>query len=167
MSNLDKVKEFHSLFQHSINDINVDVPLKERQMRIKIIFEELQELAEASGCHGTFEKLCKENTLIGEDSDNVNKKEQLDALVDIEYVVLGGVLTFGFKDVFDKGFDLVHSSNMSKACNTEQEAIDTVNSAKEKSHYIKRDNKWFVYRDSDGKTIKSINYNEVNLSELL
>jgi len=71
----------------------------------------------------------------------------------------------------DTAFDLVHVSNMTKFCNSEKEAIDTVNTYASNYKYrninYKRIGNLFIVYDSDtGKTLKSINYVPVNLTNL-
>src|SRR6478609_1553583 len=93
------VKEFHQVFEHPINKLGQE-QLKIRQLRIKLLFEELKELAEASDCKETFRDLCEatvsdENWLNATDGDNVDHLEELDALCDIQYVLAGKVLTGG------------------------------------------------------------------------
>jgi predicted HAD superfamily Cof-like phosphohydrolase len=79
----------------------------------------------------------------------------------------------------DKIFTIVHESNMSKLCISEEEAQQTVNkyisdyqSSKtpyDSPYYIKLDNGLYVIKNkSSGKALKSINYKEVklNLDEL-
>ena len=72
-----------------------------------------------------------------------------------------------FRDLFDE----VQRSNMSKACNTEEEAIATVQYYKEKhdtdSFYNKVDGKYMVYRTEDNKTLKSINYSPADIKSIL
>jgi predicted HAD superfamily Cof-like phosphohydrolase len=74
----------------------------------------------------------------------------------------------------DKAFDLVHISNMTKFCKSEEEAINTVNkyksdsNSKYKNISYKRINNLYIIYDSDtGKTLKSINYVPVNLTKLV
>lgn len=74
----------------------------------------------------------------------------------------------------DKAFDLVHISNMTKFCKSEEEAINTVNkyksdsNSKYKNISYKRINNLYIIYDSDtGKTLKSINYVPVNLTNLV
>jgi predicted HAD superfamily Cof-like phosphohydrolase len=74
----------------------------------------------------------------------------------------------------DKAFDLVHISNMTKFCKSEEEAINTVNkyksdsNSKYKNISYKRINTLYIIYDSDtGKTLKSINYVPVNLTNLV
>ena len=78
----------------------------------------------------------------------------------------------------DKVFDIVHSSNMSKVCRTQQEAQDTVQSYLNKiasgdntydSPYYYENNGYYIVKNkSTGKSLKSINYTAVkfNLEEL-
>ena len=96
--------------------------------------------------------------------------EVLDALCDITYVSLGnGAMLHGLKDKIWPAYKEVQASNMSKACNTPQEAIETVSvraiEQKEPCHYEKVGNVWVVYRSRDKKVMKSINYFRPNLKQ--
>ena len=103
---LNQVAEFHKTFNHPILE-SPQIPDKKRcDLRVELISEELKELAEAI-----------------EDNDII---EIADALCDIQYVLSGAVLEFGLADKFKALFDEVQRSNMSKACDTEEEAQDTV-----------------------------------------
>lgn len=92
--------------------------------------------------------------------------ETVDALADIIYVVQGMASSFGLD--LDRAFDIVHKSNMSKLCKTEQEAKDTVayyqmNSEKlgydSPDYRLSADGKYYVvYNKSTEKVLKSINY---------
>tara|TARA_B100000787_G_C16191549_1_gene297847 strand:+ start:540 stop:1418 length:879 start_codon:yes stop_codon:yes gene_type:complete len=74
----------------------------------------------------------------------------------------------------DASFDIVHKSNMSKLCISEQEAEDTVNNYKlndkryNSPEYRKSENDkyWVVFNRETGKILKSINYTQTNFSEL-
>ena len=78
----------------------------------------------------------------------------------------------------DKAFDIVHKSNMSKLCETEEDAIDTVRIYKEKyannnspydspAYRRSKDNKyWVVYNESTGKILKNYKYTPANFQEL-
>ena len=145
---LNQVAEFHSTFKHPILS-TPDIPEKKRcELRVSLIQEELNELKQAI-----------------EDKDIV---EVADALSDIQYVLSGAILEFGLGDNFKAIFDEVHRSNMSKACNSEEEAIRTVEYYKNKKstpcHYIKEGDQFLVYRDSDKKTLKSVNYSPADIS---
>ena len=58
---------------------------------------------------------------------------------------------------------------MSKSCSTEEEAIETAqvraNQLDVKTHYEKVGDKWIVYRTSDKKVLKNINYFKPDLSK--
>ena len=70
--------------------------------RLSLIIEEAEELKEAVKNH--------------------DFKEIVDALADLLYVVYGMGTSIGVN--LDKAFNIVHESNMSKLCNTEEEAIE-------------------------------------------
>ena len=89
--------------------------------------------------------------------------EIFDALLDITYVGLGnGAMVFGLKDKMLDGYAEVQASNMSKICNTVAEAEETVKLRSEQQgepcHYEESNGKYVVYRTSDNKVMKSINY---------
>src|SRR5690606_22407936 len=90
-----------------------------------------------------------------------------DALCDLQYVLSGTVLEFGFRKVFDALFAEVHRSNMSKACSTEEEANQTVVAQMENAFWEKSGDKYLIYRSSDRKTLKSINYSPANLKSII
>lgn len=71
---------------------------------------------------------------------------------------------------FKTALDRVHASNMSKFCNTEQEAVESVISYKEQGIdvYSKQvGDKWVIYRLSDNKVLKSKYYHRVDLTDLI
>ena len=148
---LNSVAAFHKKFKHPIADAP-KIPSEARcKLRISLIAEELKELEAAIAA-----------------KDLV---EVADALADIQYVLSGAVLEFGLGGKFKALFDEVQHSNMSKACKTEEEAKAT------QQYYLNRDNTesyieasdghYLVYRKSDNKTLKSINYTPPNLKSIL
>ena len=101
-----------------------------------------------------------------------NIVEVLDALCDIAYVSIGnGVMLHGLKDQILPAYAEVQASNMSKACKTEEEAIQTVElRSKEQGepcHYEKQGDFWVVYRTRDFKVMKNVNYFKPNLKQFL
>ena len=100
--------------------------------------------------------------------------ETRDALADILYVVYGMSFRLGINA--DADFKLVHESNMSKFCNSEEEAVVTVGNyeslhAQGKSPYPspayrfeQATGKWVVYEQSTGKILKNIMYKAVDLT---
>ncbi|MDX1627661.1 MAG: nucleoside triphosphate pyrophosphohydrolase family protein [Fulvivirga sp.] len=148
---LEQVAKFHKTFQHPIQE-NPTIPDEKRcALRVSLIAEELKELEQAIA-----------------DKDLV---EIADALCDIQYVLSGAVLEFGLGDKFKALFEEVQRSNMSKACDTEEEAKATVahykNNRDTECYYKQVDGKFLVFRSSDNKTIKSINYSPADLASIL
>ena len=94
-----------------------------------------------------------------------------DALCDIQYVLSGAVLEFGLAEKFNDLFEEVQRSNMSKACDSEEEAKRTIQYYKDKDgtecYFRKESEKWLVYRTSDNKTIKSVGYSPADLEGIL
>ena len=89
--------------------------------------------------------------------------EILDALCDIAYVSIGnGAMLHGLKDKLWDAYQEVQASNMSKACNSEEEAQQTVErrsaEQNEPCHYEKVGEYYIVYRSRDRKVMKNINY---------
>lgn len=148
---LNQVAEFHKTFKHPVIN-SPTIPSKERcALRVALLAEEVKELQEAIA----------DNNLI----------EIADALCDIQYVLAGAILEFGLGEKFKTLFDEVHRSNMSKACQTIEEANDTVAHYQQKdgseAYYKKEDDLFLVYRKNDNKTLKSINYSPANLNSIL
>ena len=147
---LNGVVKFHEVFKHPIQNAPV-IPDKSRcELRVDLIQEELNELQQA---------------II--DNDMI---EVADALCDIQYVLAGAVLEFGLGNKFSDLFDEVQRSNMSKACDTQQEAEETVAFyAKQgtEAYFSPSDGKFLIYRRSDNKTLKSINYSPADLKRIL
>lgn len=151
MSYLNKVTEFHKTFDVPVLN-GPEIPDQNRcDLRISLIQEELNELQQAI-------------------TDN-NIVEIADALCDIQYVLSGTVIEFGLSQKFEELFNEVQRSNMSKACNSIEEAIATISYYKKKdgteSIYKSVGNKWVVYRTSDNKVLKSINYSPANLKKII
>ncbi len=148
---LNLVADFHKTFKHPILE-EPTIPSEDRcKLRVALIAEELKELEEAI-----------------KDKDIT---EVADALCDIQYVLSGAILEFGLGKKFKPLFEEVQRSNMSKACNTEKEAVDTVAFYKAKDntdcYYREEGGRWLVYRKSDNKTIKSVNYSPADLKKIL
>jgi len=179
MNYINEVKEFHETFDHPVNNVSDNIPVEIRQLRLKLLFEELQELAEASDVMGTFNKLCNEiisNNVLNEtgrsDGDDVNKVEELDALADIQYVLSGAILALGHGDNFDKAFQDVHNSNMTKLCNDIDQVNDTIDyyvnergMDREDIIFSPNGDKFMINRKSDMKVLKNVYYQSVDLNK--
>jgi len=148
---LNHVAEFHKIFQHPVLE-RPQIPSEQRcRLRVNLIAEELDELEDAI-----------------KDTDMV---EIADALCDIQYVLAGAIHEFGLGTKFSELFDEVQRSNMSKACNTVEEAQATIEHYKNRDgsecFYEEKDGKFLVYRKDDRKTMKSLNYSPVDLKSIL
>lgn len=113
-------------------------------LALNLIKEEVEELA----------------TAIMED----DLEEIKDAVIDIHYVTRNASYFAGiFPKELEQMWDKVTTSNFSKFCTTEEEAIKTVEAYKEKgitTSYSKSGDYYIILRD-DGKILKSINYKAV------
>ena len=146
MSNLEKVVEF----MHGANQptpVTPAIPNERRvELRLKLLKEELKELEQGI--------------------KNKNLVEIMDAFCDLEYVLLGSVIEFGMFNMFQKNFNLVHESNMSKYDNNEEDALQTKHHYDEQNietYYKKIGSKWVTFREEDDKILKSYKYKPVKI----
>lgn len=150
IDSLNQVAEFHRTFNAPILE-TPQIPSKERcELRVSLLQEELNELKQAI-----------------EDNDLV---EIADALCDLQYVLSGAVLEFGLGEKFVELFNEVQRSNMSKACDTELQAQETVENYKakgEEAFYEKSGDKYNVHRISDHKVLKNKYYSAADLKSII
>ena len=151
IDSLNQVAEFHRTFQHPIQG-NPGIPSPDRcELRVNLIAEELEELRQAIADH--------------------DMVEIADALCDIQYVLSGAVLEFGLGEKFTALFEEVQRSNMSKSCKSLEEAEATVKFYQDQKntpcYYKQVDGRFLVFRTSDQKTLKSINYSPADLKSIL
>lgn len=168
---LAQTLEFSKFFKQHIGSLNEIEPLEVRQHRIRLIFEEFKEYAEASDVMGTFTGLCKFNSPgygdpTFEDGNNVNKTEQLDALTDLTVVVDGSKVAGGFHEIADKAADLVFQNNMTKAHRDMGHIIETSAHLGIELKPVYSEGKWLAY-NLHGKLIKPHDHVKVALSTLL
>lgn len=111
--------------------------------------------------------------ILKEAIDSLDYEVVLTCLVSLTYYTydIGCVLNIDL----DKSFKIVHDSNMSKLCKTNEEAMSTV------SNYLKNDSRYdspsyrksdlgdyyVVYNASTNKILKSINYTPANFDTML
>ena len=159
-TNFQKVIDFNKAFGVPVHDtVQEEIFTKNpslTKLRLDLILEEVRELKEAI-----------------ETNDMV---ETIDALADILYVVYGAGASFGID--LDNAYDIVHKSNMSKLCKTEEDAIETVRRYKEiyengaspydtPAYRKSADGKfWVVYNKSTGKILKNHKYTQANFNEM-
>jgi len=121
---IKQVNDFHRAFKIPVES-SPNIPAKDRcALRFNLLEEELREFKEAY--------------------ENNDLTEVADALVDLQYILLGSVLEFGLQEKFVELFDEVQRSNMSK--------LDINGNP--------------IYRE-DGKVLKSKNYSPPNLKPIL
>jgi hypothetical protein len=99
-----------------------------------------------------------------------NRVEMLDAILDMQVVLLGLADYFELSDILEEGFDRVCASNMSKFCKTEEEAKASVERYKivnVETVYKKVGDFYVIYRKSDRKILKGVNYKAVELKDLI
>ena len=147
---VSEVEEFNAIMGKP-NNYNPVIPAEKEWMFVyNFILEELEEYKHA----------CETGNII----------EVLDALCDITYVSLGnGTCLHGLKDKIWPAYQEVQASNLSKACSSEEEAQETVRVRSQEQetacHYEKVGNYYIVYRTSDRKVMKNINYFRPDLSK--
>lgn len=147
---LNSVAEFHATFGHPILAAPAFPPLNRCNLRLDLIEEEFLELRAAIA--------------------NNDMVEVADALCDLQYVLSGTILEFGLGEKFQKLFKEVHFSNMSKSCDSPEEANETIQHYKEKGvdAYAKEVNgRFLIYRSVDDKTLKSVNYSPAEIFKIL
>ena len=148
---ITEVEEFNTVMGKDWqNRSTPTINKKDAEFVINFIQEELDELREAV--------------------EQENIQEILDAILDITYVGLGnGALVFGLKDKIWEAYQEVQASNLSKICTTLGEAEETVKVRSEEQgepcHYEEVGSNYVVYRTSDKKVMKSINYFRPDLSK--
>lgn len=150
-----QVKEFRKLFNFPCGYRKPEIELKEmsdenKKLHYDLVIEEVNELLKA----------LFENDIT----------EVLDAIEDIKYVLNGLIIHLNLQDKISKGFDIVHHSNMSKSCETEAEAIlsvDNYDILGVKTYYKYHNGKYLIYRSEDNKALKSINFHKPDFSKLL
>ena len=148
---VSEVETFNETFGKT-NNYEPTIP-EEKDWRFvyDFILEELEEYREA----------CERGDIV----------EVLDALCDIAYVSIGnGTMLHGLKDKIWPAYQEVQASNMSKACSTEEEAIQTVSKRSEEQGeacYFEKveEGRYIVYRKRDKKVMKSINYFRPDLQQ--
>ena len=98
---MKKVREFHEKME-----LAIDQPYSKELMnfRLKLVFEEIQEMASAA--------LDLESSGLVETEKQVMLQDFLKEMCDVVYVIKGTALSFGMD--FDQAYNLVHKSNMSK-----------------------------------------------------
>jgi len=148
---VSEVEEFNATFGKP-NNYEPTIPEeKEWKFVYDFILEELEEYREA----------CERGDIV----------EVLDALCDIAYVSIGnGTMLHGLKSKIWPAYLEVQASNLSKACSSEEEALETIRvRSKEQGEecYFEKvaEGRYIVYRKRDRKVMKSISYFRPDLKQ--
>lgn len=147
------LKDIHT-FNKTFHKPESEVPVipKDYQFILDTIQEEKDELEEAF--------------------KNKDIVEVADALADLLYFVGNGILATGLSDRFLSIWNEVQASNMSKVCRSEEEAkqsVEYMQNLKGTEYYYKKWKDetgapyWIVYRKSDNKAGKCVNWFEPRL----
>lgn len=169
---LELQKEFQVLADQSSNVIP---DIETRKLRLELALEELCELAEAFGLYETFsfilyKKLNKLEYLEKKDTEIYNAIEVLDALIDIEVINNGSIISCEFEEIFDREYENVDTNNKTKFHTDYWEADET------KKYYISKgiqvdihkiiinDYWYYVIKNEYGKVLKPYNYESVKLN---
>jgi len=132
------------------------------------LFAQQPELARRS-----LDLICEEVEELKHGFQSQDLVEVTDALADLLYVVHNAGASFGID--MDAAFEIVHSSNMSKLCESEEEAQRTVAWYRQnmKHRYDSpayraagNGRQWVVFNQSTGKPLKSINWVEPDFSAI-
>ena len=146
---VDEVEHFNKIFGKTNNY----VPTIPSQEQCKFVFDTIEEEL------NEYKEAYENNDIIG----------VADALGDIMYFLCNGIMLHGLKDKFQDIYTEIQASNLSKSCDTEEEARQSAEfRAKElgvETHYEKSEDKWIIYRTSDRKCLKSLNYKKPLLSK--
>lgn len=94
MNMIEKVHAFHVKFGQHHPEAPAEMPASIASLRKKLVLEEATELVLAI--------------------DRGELDEQLDACVDLLYVVVGTVVSLGMTNVLEEAFERVHHANMQK-----------------------------------------------------
>jgi len=131
MSNqIKQVELFQKTFGHIVANLGEIPTVEDRKLRLKLIFEELKELAkDGFGLESTFNQICINSLDFSKesiDTEIFNSEEALDAVCDLLVVVNGAACINGHSTIIDEAFDETMKSNMSKSCNTLDQAQYTI-----------------------------------------
>jgi len=155
ISNVEKVEEFHRVFNHAINykpiDLSIEANKEMMYRRLGYLREELKEMDDAI-CEGNIIALA-------------------DVFADMEYFLHGGVVEAGLKEVQEDVFAEVHRSNMSKVCDSRELASETMRIWKmdhmTPCHTEEHEGYFIVKRDEDNKVLKSCVYSPPNIKKVI
>jgi len=158
------VKQFMQTFGQATPDKPTIPDEKTRVLRVKLLLEEVLELAEASGVKITSEipkgeQVTGGNLYFSTNDDEVNLVGVADALADIDYVNQGAAVAYGLD--LEPFCEEVHSSNMTKLW-----SLADLNLMPPDHTSVAKGDKYLVRRP-DGKVVKAPSYRPADLASVL
>lgn len=171
---LELQKQFQALAgQPEVGKLNRIPSVEERKLRLKLALEELAELAEAYGLISYWSELLTDEVADYDfdlkNTEEYNEIEVLDALIDIEVINNGSIITSGLQDVFDKNYHLVDTNNKTKFHTHVMNMMQTVNYYENLGIRTTIENigfegkAYYVIKNEAGKVLKPYNYEKVKL----
>jgi len=174
MNYQNKVKEFMQTFGQECPPKPTVIDENNRILRVKLLLEEVLELAEASGVDvglyvGT--GLYSINTThvksghlsLKTNSNNVDLVGVADAIADISYVNYGAANAYGIN--IEPIEDEVHNSNMTKLFTTEE--VDVLDREEFSYKPVRLTGKCLLVKNKDGKVQKSPSYTPANVAKYI
>lgn len=179
---IENVKTFMTYAGSNIPPYPVQPVYDDQRLYIKLLFEEVSEYAYACGgkAFTEFRKMCAtfadsfEEYHVHEHEGNLI--EQVDALVDIDYVMNNAIVGSGLVKSFAAAHKFVHDNNMSKFCLSMEEANQTVVAYRAgglhgkpamETYYTKIGDLYIIRNKDTNKIMPSINYSKIVPSQLL
>jgi predicted HAD superfamily Cof-like phosphohydrolase len=157
MTGIEKIKHWRETFGLPNRETPQLASKEEATLALRLIEEETKELEMS-----LFSKINNEYVYDPE-LDQI-----ADSLGDLFFVVTQAAMVHGLDP--EMLIDRVYTSNMSKLCLTEQEAVDSVKAYTDKgieTHYTQLpDGKFIIKRTVDNKVLKGINFFEPDWSDL-
>ena len=168
-TNFEKAVEFN---QTAEVEVNKSIGLVSADPTSKAVFREQPKLVA-----GALALIREEVRELEEAVRAEDMVEVLDALGDILVVTYGMAYRLGYNA--DEVYDLIHKSNMTKFCSTEDEAQATVEKYRKEyeagsspyatpAYRLSKDKtRWIVYNQDTDKIIKNMNYQAVDLAGVI
>ncbi len=163
-----KVKEFMQTFGQATPDKPTVPDAKTRELRVKLLLEEVLELAEASGVqviteHGQLIESTSDLSISVNPALTPNLVGVADALADIDYVMQGAAVAYGLD--LEPFCDEVHRSNMTKLWKLDEvSGTPALNITRVQD---KGDGRVCLVKNESGKVLKSPSYSAANLAPIV
>jgi predicted HAD superfamily Cof-like phosphohydrolase len=167
-TNYTKILNYHGKDIREFTKLNYKDHLKSTNVLSSLLSKDL-----GNYCYKMLSKLVKyiEDLKRFRDENNFSELKKTLSMLLYNTYLLGIMMNINL----DISFEIVHKSNMSKLCNTEPEAHETV------SWYKNNDNRydtpsyrlsynkkyWVIFNESTGKILKNVNYTSANFEVML